>query len=228
MKYAGVLYNDFSAAPGVSVSFFTQGCIFRCAGCHNPETWEFDGGEDFTADILDNIIEKLTDNSIKRNFCLMGGEPLCPENLFLSYLVLSTVKEKSPDTPIYIWTGYKYEDLIKRHEQKLDAILEMADVLIDGPFIEAKRDVTLKMRGSTNQRIIYLKEGNDMLKIIRNPDEAYAKRISDALEKTGGQCPCIPKYAWTEDTKCMCKAFREQSEPGPCHCGLYEKIDFNK
>ena len=150
MRYAGVLYNDFSAAPGVSVSFFTQGCVFRCAGCHNPETWEFDGGEEFTADILDNIIEKLTDNSIKRNFCLMGGEPLCPENIFLSYLVLSTVKEKSPDTPIYIWTGYTYEHLkLLAHPRVID-IFNMSDYLIDGPYIDSLRDITLHMRGSSN------------------------------------------------------------------------------
>ena len=160
MRYAGVLYNDFSAAPGVSVSFFTQGCIFRCAGCHNPETWEFDGGEEFTADILDNIIEKLTDNSIKRNFCLMGGEPLCPENIFLSYLVLSTVKEKSPDTPIYIWTGYKYEDLIKTSkckekdfigyyfivntEKKLKVVNEIAKKYATEKIIDLKQDSSVE------------------------------------------------------------------------------------
>lgn len=88
----------------------------------------------------------------------MGGEPLCEENLFLTYLILSTIKEKSPHTKIYVWTGFIYEDLLKRatEDNKLAKIFELTDVLIDGPFIQSKRDVTLQMRGSTNQRIIPL------------------------------------------------------------------------
>lgn len=224
MKYAGVLYNDFSAAPGVSVSFFTQGCPFHCENCHNPETWDFDGGLEFTYDILDNVIKTLSDESIKRNFCLMGGEPLCPENLFLSYLLVSTIKEKLPNTPIYIWTGYTLEQLKKEFNQKIDDILAMADYVIDGPYIDSKRDLTLKMRGSTNQRVINLKDGRIEYQIVLNDDKDQVKMIRESLKKTGGQCPCVPSYAWTEDTKCMCKAFKEQDAPGPCHCGLYKKI----
>lgn len=156
MRYAGINFNDFSAGPGVSVSFFTQGCPHHCSGCHNPETWDFNGGKEFTPQILDDIITGVNANGIKRNFCLMGGEPLCEENEFLSYLILLTIKEKSPDTKIYIWTGYTYEELLKRGN-KILKILELADVLIDGPYIQSQRDVSLEMRGSTNQRIINLK-----------------------------------------------------------------------
>lgn len=87
----------------------------------------------------------------------MGGEPLCSENEFLTLLLVKTVKEKLPNTPIYIWTGYLYEELVKRggHMQQ---ILDMADYLIDGPYIEDLRDITLEMRGSSNQRIINLRE----------------------------------------------------------------------
>lgn len=85
----------------------------------------------------------------------MGGEPLCEENEFLSFLILSTIKEKSPNTKIYVWTGYKYEELLKRG-QRISQILELTDVLIDGPYIESLRDITLNMRGSSNQRIIPL------------------------------------------------------------------------
>ncbi len=88
----------------------------------------------------------------------MGGEPLCPENLFLTYMVIKAVKDALPDTKVYIWTGYLYERLIKREDSRTNQILELADVLIDGPFILAERDINLAMRGSRNQRIIDLKE----------------------------------------------------------------------
>ena len=160
-RYSGLLRNDLAAAPGVSVSFFTQGCPHRCKGCHNPETWDFEGGKEFTPKVLDEIYEALRANRIKRNFCIMGGEPLCEENLFLTYLVLTEVKKHFPDVKVYIWTGYYYEQLLKKTDPKMKEILELADVLVDGPYIEARRDVTLPMRGSTNQSIIYLKEKND-------------------------------------------------------------------
>lgn len=78
MRYAGIIKNDVCAAPGVCVTFFTQGCPHRCKGCHNPETWDFDGGKEFTHDTIDEVIEALNANDIERTFCIMGGEPLCP------------------------------------------------------------------------------------------------------------------------------------------------------
>lgn len=157
MRYAGIIFNDTAAAPGISVSFFTQGCPHHCVGCHNPETWDFDGGKEFTPQVLDDIITGLNKNGIHRSFCLMGGEPLCEENEFLSCLLVQTIKERSPQTKIYIWTGYTYEQLIHKNSSKINYILESCDFLIDGPFIQSKRDITLKMRGSANQRIIDLK-----------------------------------------------------------------------
>lgn len=157
MRYAGIIKNDIAAGKGVNVTFFTQGCPLRCAGCHNPETWAFDGGKEFTNETLTSILDALKANGIKRNLSIMGGEPLCPENLFLTYLIISTVKQEYPDILIYIWTGYTYEDLIKRDDDKLNKILSLADFLIDGPYVQAERDITLPMRGSRNQRIIDLK-----------------------------------------------------------------------
>lgn len=156
MKYAGIIKNDMSAAPGVSVSFFTQGCPHRCRGCHNPETWDFEKGKEFTNDTLNDIITALTANGIERSLAVMGGEPLCQENSFLTYLVIKTVKEKLPNTKVYIWTGYYYEDLLKKHDPRIAQILELTDVLIDGPYVEKLRDITLPMRGSSNQSIIDL------------------------------------------------------------------------
>lgn len=88
----------------------------------------------------------------------MGGEPLCKENLFLVDLVIHQVKEALPDTKIYVWTGSTYEELKNKEDNLLQDILNHTDVLIDGPFIESERDITLFMRGSSNQRVLYLKE----------------------------------------------------------------------
>lgn len=159
MRYAGIIKNDFSAAPGTSVTFFTQGCPHHCAGCHNPETWDYDGGKEFGIDCLQEIIAALTANGIKRNLCIMGGEPLCQENQFLTLLLINFVKEKIPDVKVYLYTGYYLDDII--HSGKVDNILENTDVVVDGPYIKEKRDVSLFMRGSSNQRILY--KGKDYL-----------------------------------------------------------------
>jgi anaerobic ribonucleoside-triphosphate reductase activating protein len=154
MRYAGIIKNDFSAAPGTSVTFFTQGCPHRCEGCHNPETWDFEGGEEVTHDTILEVIEAITANGLHRNLCIMGGEPLCPENQFLTNLIINSVKEKLPDTKIYLWTGYYLEDL-DMNNNRVKSILEQVDCLIDGPYDKTKRDVSLFMRGSSNQRILY-------------------------------------------------------------------------
>jgi anaerobic ribonucleoside-triphosphate reductase activating protein len=158
MRYSGIIRNDLAAAPGVSVTFCTQGCTHRCKGCHNPETWDFNGGKEFTHKSLDEIYEALSANGIARSFCVMGGEPLCNENLFLTLLVLKGVKQHFPQIKIYLWTGYYYEDLIRNASSHMEQVLDLIDVLIDGPYIESKRDVTLPLRGSSNQSIIDLKE----------------------------------------------------------------------
>lgn len=158
MRYAGIIKNDIAAGEGVNLTFFVQGCPFHCEGCHNPQTWAFDGGKEFTNDTLIEIINGLRANGVHRNLSIMGGEPLCQENLFLTSLIISHVKERLPDTKIYVWTGYTYEELLDRHEQKLNWILNNIDYLIDGPFILAERDITLAMRGSRNQRILNMKE----------------------------------------------------------------------
>lgn len=157
MKYATIKDNDIANGPGIGVSVFLQGCERHCEGCFNPETWDFEGGQEFTQDTLKHIINALTANGIKRHLSILGGEPLHPNNLFLTQLIISTVKQELPETKIYIWTGYTIEELRKSSSKALQYILSTADVLIDGPYIEAERDITLPMRGSRNQRIIPLK-----------------------------------------------------------------------
>lgn len=153
MHYAGLNKNDFAAAPGISVTFYTQGCPHHCPGCHNPETWDFKGGKEFTSEVLDEMLEALTANNIIRSLAIQGGEPLCVENEFLTLLIIKTVKEKFPDVKIYIWTGYYLNSL--PNTPYIKQILELTDCLIDGPYIEDERDITLPMRGSRNQNIIY-------------------------------------------------------------------------
>lgn len=156
MRFAKIKFNDIANGPGIALSFFTQGCHKHCFNCFNPETWDFNGGQEFTQETLDSIINGLTENGIKRHLSILGGEPLCPENLFLTNLIISTVKEKLPQTKVYLWTGYTYEELQQIHNTTLDNILKQVDVLVDGPYIDEQRDITLNMRGSRNQRIINL------------------------------------------------------------------------
>lgn len=158
MRYSGIIYNDTAAAPGVCLTFFTQGCPHHCKGCHNPETWDYEGGQRFTNDVLEDIIRGLHANGVNRTLCIMGGEPLCDRNIFLIALLIQQVKIKYPNQKIYLWTGYTYEELVKRQDNKTKYVLSNIDCLIDGPFIEELRDTTLQMRGSSNQRIIYPKE----------------------------------------------------------------------
>ena len=158
MRYAGMIKNDIAAGEGVNVTFFTQGCPLHCEGCHNPQTWDFLGGKEFTSDTLNEIRTAIRANGIIRNLSIMGGEPLCQENLFLVSMLIMNIQLDFPEIKIYVWTGYTYEELVNRHDQKVDWILDHIDYLIDGPFILAERDITLAMRGSRNQRILNVKE----------------------------------------------------------------------
>ena len=158
MRYAGIIKNDFAAAPGVCLTFFVQGCPIRCPGCHNPGTWDFNGGKEFTSDVLEQIRTGLTANGILRTLCIMGGEPLCNENLFLTKLVITEMKKQIPELIIWVWTGYELEDLTKSINPHVQYILENVNGLVTGPFVQSLKDITLPMRGSSNQRIIKLKD----------------------------------------------------------------------
>lgn len=156
MKYAGLKYNDIvDTENGICVSFWTQGCPHHCPGCHNPETWDFDGGIELPDNIYDTIIHAISAHGIQRNFSVLGGEPLCKENLQLVHEVLTAVKTAYPSIKTYLWTGYTYEELLKRNDDLTKATLSLIDVLIDGRFDISKKDITLRLRGSSNQKIIY-------------------------------------------------------------------------
>lgn len=155
-RYAGIIKNDVVNGEGVCVSFWTQGCPFHCEGCHNPQTWDFKGGFPLPANYKKEILTALVANSIQRNFSILGGEPLCPENRELVNEIVSFVRDTFPHIKIFIWTGYEYSDLLNNRDTVISSILEKTNVLITGPFIREKRDLTLKWRGSSNQEIHYL------------------------------------------------------------------------
>lgn len=159
MRYAGIIKNDFSAAPGVCLTFFVQGCPIKCKGCQNPQTWDPAGGKEFTPEVLDEIEQGILANGLKRTLCIMGGEPLCQDNIFLTTIVITEMVKRIPDLKIWIWTGYDY-DYVKSNASnpKIQHILETVNGLVTGPYVESLRDITLPMRGSKNQKIIKLKD----------------------------------------------------------------------
>lgn len=153
MRYAAIENNDYINGEGMCVSFWVQGCPHKCEGCHNPEAWSFEGGQELPNDYKGNIIKAISANGITRNFSVLGGEPLCSENLDLTLSAISAVRAAYPNIKIFLWTGYCLEDI--KENPVVKEILEQINVLIDGPFIQEQRDITLKLRGSKNQRILY-------------------------------------------------------------------------
>ena len=155
VRYAGLDKNDIVNGKGFNVSFWTQYCPHKCKGCHNPETWAKDGGTLIEYNqLLQEIIEAIKANGIIRNFSILGGEPLCEENIYLVNSLIKDIKKIYPNILIYCWTGYNFEEIKEKYKETLENI----DILIDGKFILEKRDVTLKLRGSSNQRLIDVKK----------------------------------------------------------------------
>ena len=153
MRVANLNKNDTVNGEGICVSLWVQGCPHHCKGCHNPDQWDFNGGEYVNNwHLIDKIAEAITANGIQRNFSILGGEPLAPQNINDTYQILWYIKEKFPSIKTFVWTGYTLKQIRNMYEE---IVLENIDVLIDGPFIESERDITLKLRGSKNQRILY-------------------------------------------------------------------------
>lgn len=159
MNYGRINKTDIANGPGVRVSLFVSGCRNRCKGCFNPETWDFNYGEIFTVKELLEITDALYPDHIS-GLTILGGDPMEPENIKVVEALCTVVKTSYPDKTIWIYTGYKYEDL------KDLEIMEYIDVLVDGPFIESKKDISLKFRGSSNQRIINIPATRRFGKII--------------------------------------------------------------
>lgn len=162
MNYSNIKYCDIANGTGVRTTIFVSGCTHHCKGCFQPETWNFEAGQEFTVDVMYDIVKSLEPAYIQ-GLTLLGGEPMEPVNQEGLLPLVKTVKAKYPNKNIWCYTGYTYEtDLLdpngKAHTDITDEFLSYIDVLVDGEFIEDLKDITLEFRGSSNQRIIKLHE----------------------------------------------------------------------
>ena len=154
MNVSEIKHCDIANGAGVRVSVFVSGCRHRCRGCYNEAAWGFDAGVPFE-DVEERIVNLLGTSFID-GLSVLGGEPLEPENQIVLAPFLERVKGMYPDKDVWMWTGFTYEGLrgSRADTEHLDRILSCVDVLVDGPFVEELRDITLRFRGSSNQRII--------------------------------------------------------------------------
>lgn len=161
MNYGMIKECDIADGPGVRVSLFVSGCRHHCKGCFNAETWNFDYGEPFTEEVKEHIL-KLMEPAYIQGFTLLGGEPFEPENQVELVKLLREIRKTYPKKDIWCYTGYLYDvDLAaggKVHTDVTDEMLSYIDVLVDGEFVEELKDITLKFRGSSNQRILELNQ----------------------------------------------------------------------
>ena len=157
MNYATIKNCDIANGPGVRVSLFVSGCTHHCKGCFNQVAWDFDYGQPFTQDTVDQIISMLTPAYI-RGLTLLGGEPFEPQNQGAIVELLRQVKAKCPDKSIWAFSGYLFDrDILSGRLGDWEITreyLSYLDVLVDGPFIEEKKNLSLRFRGSENQRLI--------------------------------------------------------------------------
>ena len=151
MRYNLIRKMDISNGPGVRVSIFMQGCQFHCKNCFNPETWDFEGGQEFSEETIHKVLDLCQKNEIK-GLSILGGEPMHPANIEGTTKLAKAFKEKYPDKTIWAWSGFKFEDL------KDKEVFHYIDVLVDGQYKDELHDPTLKWRGSSNQRVIDIKE----------------------------------------------------------------------
>lgn len=155
MKVLSIILDTVVDGPGLRASVYLAGCKHRCPGCHNPQSWNFDAGQEMT---VQEIVDKLVESGHKK-FTISGGDPFYqPENL---YNLVREIKTRIPNSDIWCYTGFTYEEL----QLKSDCTglaLRYIDTLVDGPFIQDLRDENLKFRGSSNQRIIHLNKNKEL------------------------------------------------------------------
>ena len=161
MRYNKIRKMDIANGPGVRISIFFQGCAFHCKNCFNQETWDFDKGNEFTDEVIDEIISLAKEDYIT-GLSILGGEPMHPTNIKGTTELAKKFKEIYPNKTIWAWSGFTFEDYIKDKE-----VVNYLDVLVDGQFVDELRNPKLKWRGSSNQRVIdvqkSLKDGKVIL-----------------------------------------------------------------
>ena len=157
MNYATIKPRDIANGPGVRVSLFVSGCTHHCKGCFNQEAWDFDFGQPFTQEVIDRILEDLSPSFVK-GLTLLGGEPFDPRNQPSIVELLRQGKAKYPEKSIWAFSGYLFDRDILPGKLGDPTVtreyLSYLDVLVDGPFVQAKKNLTLRFRGSENQRLI--------------------------------------------------------------------------
>lgn len=173
MNYANIKYNDIANGPGTRVSLFVSGCRHHCRNCFNAEAWDFNAGEPFTEEVQDRIIEACRPSHI-HGLSVLGGEPLDPLNQEAVARFLCKFIMKLPSKTVWVWTGYTYEELMQEplKTSYSNSILLASDVLVDGEYVESLHDVSLRFKGSSNQRIIDLRRTMYNDKIVLWEDAA--------------------------------------------------------
>ena len=159
MNYGEIKYYDIANGPGVRTSLFVSGCRNRCEDCFNRETWAFDFGKPYTEETENAIVESLKPDYIA-GLTVLGGEPFEKENQPEVLKLVKRVRKEFPNKTIWIFSGFTYEELIsgsRASGKTANEILSVCDVLVDGRFDKSKKNISLKFRGSENQRIIDLK-----------------------------------------------------------------------
>ena len=161
MNYAGIKYCDIANGTGCRTVLFVSGCRNACKGCFQPQTWDFVYGEPFDEKVQKEVLDSLAPDYIT-GITLLGGEPFEPENQKELVPFMRKVVAQYPNKNVWAFTGYIYDkDLVaggRRHTEDTDELLSMIDALVDGPFVEELKDITLKFRGSSNQRVLDLRE----------------------------------------------------------------------
>lgn len=161
MNYAGIKYCDIANGKGCRTVLFVSGCRNRCEDCFQPQTWDFGYGEAFDAKVQQEILDSLKPDYVQ-GLTLLGGEPFEEENQSALVPFVREVRAQYPKKDIWAYTGYVYDqDLIpggRKYTKDTETLLSMIDILVDGPFIREQKDITLKFRGSRNQRVIDLRK----------------------------------------------------------------------
>lgn len=159
MRYHLIRKMDISNGPGVRVSIFMQGCTFHCKNCFNPETWDFEGGEEFSEEVIDKVLF-LCENEYVKGLSILGGEPMHPKNIDGTTKLAKAFKEKFPNKNLWVWSGFLFEQI------KDNEVFKYIDVLVDGQFKDELRDPRLKWKGSSNQRVIDVQKSLKQNKIV--------------------------------------------------------------
>ena len=174
MNYIKISKCDTANGTGIGVVLWVSGCNCHCHGCHNPQTWDFNVGQLFTEDTMQELLDVLNKPYISR-LTLSGGHPLESQNLETVYQIVKTVKEKFPNKKIWLYTGYTWEETLNNDRENKRAntnsispldIVRCCDILVDGKYEKDKRDISLAFAGSSNQRVIDIQKSFKQNKVV--------------------------------------------------------------